>query len=419
MDSIGLYILVIILIAFSAMFSATETAYSSANRIRLKQIAGDGNKRAKLALEITDHFDKMLTAVLIGNNIVNIASASIGTVICTRWFGAAGPAWSTLIMTVIVLIFGEILPKSYAKENAESFALRMATPLHILIQVLTPLVWFFTRLKKLVTPKSGDNSPSVTEEELKFIIEEIEDEGVLESNESELVQSALEFDETSVDEIITHRVDMDAVEVNKPIEELKEMFFNSTHSRIPVYEKKIDNIIGIVHQRDFFKSLLQNGTVDLREIMQEVFFVPTSLKISQLMQEFQKRKCHVAIVTDQYGGVLGIATFEDVLEELVGDIWDESDEVEQEFVQLDNNRYQVNGDMYLRDFFEEIDYEPDDEFETNANTVGGFVLELFERIPDKNEKIDFDRFHFTVGDVEEQRILSVEILIDPAPEEDD
>lgn len=418
MDSIGLYILVVILIVFSAMFSATETAYSSANRIRLKQMAGDGNRHAKLALEITDHFDKMLTAVLIGNNIVNIASASIGTVICTQWFGAAGPAWSTLIMTVVVLIFGEILPKSYAKENAESFALRMATPLHILIKVLTPLVWFFTKLKTLVTPKAAENTPSVTEEELKFIIEEIEDEGVLESDESELVQSALEFDETSVDEIITHRVDMDAVEVNKPLAELKELFFSSTHSRIPVYEKKIDNIIGIVHQRDFFKTLLQKGTVDLRDIMQEVFFVPTTLKISELMQEFQKRKCHVAIVTDQYGGVLGIATFEDVLEELVGDIWDESDEVEQEFVKLEDNRYQVNGDMYLRDFFEEVDYEPDDEFNTNANTVGGFVLELFERIPQKGDKIDFDRFHFTVKDVEEQRIFSVEIQIDPVVEDD-
>ncbi len=417
MDSIGLYILVIILVAMSAIFSGTETAFSSANRIRLKNLASEGNKRAKLALEITDSFDKMLTAVLIGNNIVNIASASIGTVICTQWFGASGPAWSTLIMTLIVLTFGEILPKSFAKEHAEGVALRMAFPLHVLIKVFTPLVWFFINLKKLVTRKPVESAPSVTEEELKYIIEEIEDEGVLESNESELVQSALDFDETSVDEITTHRVDMDAVEVNKPLEELKELFFNSTHSRIPVYEKKIDNIIGIVHQRDFFKALLKNGTVNLREIMQEVFFVPTTLNISELMQEFQKRKCHVAIVTDQYGGVVGLATFEDILEELVGDIWDESDEVEQELVKLSHNRYRINGDMYLRDFFEETDYEPDDDFDFSANTVGGLVLELFERIPEKGETIDFGRFHFTVGDVEEQRILSVEAVVDPEPEE--
>lgn len=418
MDSIGLYILVVILVALSAMFSGTETAFSSANRIRLKNLVNEGNKRAKLALEITDNFDKMLTAVLIGNNIVNIASASIGTVICTQWFGASGPAWSTLIMTLVVLSFGEILPKSFAKEHAEGVALRMAFPLHVLIKVFSPLVWFFTGLKKVVTRKPVESTPSVTEEELKYIIEEIEDEGVLESNESELVQSALDFDETSVDEIITHRVDMDAVEVNKPLDELKELFYNSTHSRIPVYEKKIDNIIGIVHQRDFFKALLKNGTVDLRDIMQEVFFVPTTLKISELMQEFQKRKCHVAIVTDQYGGVVGLATFEDILEELVGDIWDESDEVEQEFVKIDDSHYQVNGDMYLRDFFEEVDYEPDDDFEYSANTVGGFVLELFEHIPVKEEKIEYGRFHFTVKDVEEQRILSVDVVVDPDTEED-
>ncbi len=418
MDSIGLYILVIILVAMSAVFSGTETAFSSANRIRLKNLANEGNKRAKLALQIIDNFDKMLTAVLIGNNIVNIASASIGTVICTQWFGTSGPAWSTLIMTLIVLTFGEILPKSFAKEHAEGVALRMAFPLHVLIKAFTPLVWFFINLKKLVTRKKTETTPSVTEEELKYIIEEIEDEGVLESSESELVQSALDFDETSVDEIITHRVDMDAVEVSKPLEELKELFFNSTHSRIPVYEKKIDNIIGIVHQRDFFKALLKDGTVDLRKIMQEVFFVPTTLNISELMQEFQKRKCHVAIVTDQYGGVVGLATFEDILEELVGDIWDESDEVEQELVKLGHDHYRINGDMYLRDFFEEIDYEPDDKFDYNANTVGGFVLELFERIPEKGETFDYDRFHFTVGNVEEQRILYVEVFVDPAPEEE-
>ena len=170
--------------------------------------------------------------------------------------------------------------------------------------------------------------------------------------------------------------------------------------------------------RDSFKALLKNGTVDLRDIMQEVFFVPTTLKISELMQEFQKRKCHVAIVTDQYGGVVGLATFEDILEELVGDIWDESDEVEQEFVKIDDSHYQVNGDMYLRDFFEEVDYEPDDDFEYSANTVGGFVLELFEHIPVKEEKIEYGRFHFTVKDVEEQRILSVDVVVDPETEED-
>ena len=317
MGDIVLYILIVLLVAMSAFFSATETAFSSVNRIRLKNYAAEGNKKAAKALKVADNFDRALSAILIGNNIVNIASASIGTLIFTKLLGDGPVAVtaSTLVMTVVVLIFGEVLPKSFAKENPERFSLQVASILSILMVLLTPLISLLLGLKKLMSKliKSDKTNPSVTEEELKYIIEEIEDEGVLEEQESELVQSALDFDEITVDEVLTPRVDVDACHVKETPEKVLELFRNGNHSRMPVYEKNIDSILGIITEHSFYKAYSENPQVDIRTLIQDILFVPPSKKISELLRELQRKKMQLAVVVDQYGGTIGIVTIEDIL----------------------------------------------------------------------------------------------------------
>ena len=311
-----LYVVVVILIMFSAFFSGTETAFASVSKIRLKYRAQNGDKRAKTALNILDRFDDALSAILIGNNIVNIGSASLATIICTTYFGESlGPTISTVATTLLVLTFGEILPKTIAKENAESIALTVASALSGIMTLFKPLVWFFVQLKSIVMKlfKSTDHSPSITEEELKYMIEEIEDEGVLEEHESELIQSAMEFTDITVSEIITHRVDVVAVDITESIEAVKQIFLTERFTRLPVYDKNIDNILGIIHDKDFFREYLKSPDFPLSSIVKEVLFVPPKKRISELLKDFQKSKSQMAVVTDQFGGTLGIITVEDIL----------------------------------------------------------------------------------------------------------
>ncbi len=415
-----LYVLVVILVGLSAFFSATETAYSSVSRVRLKNYLAEGDKRAERALKIADHFDRALSAILIGNNVVNIASATIGTMICTNLLGD-GPlaaTVSTLVMTVIVLIFGEVLPKSFAKENAERFALVVAAPLSLLITVLTPLVAALIGLKKLASMliKTGDTTPSVTEEELKFIIEEIEDEGVLEEEESELVQSALEFDDITVSEVLTPRVDVDAVNITDPIEKVLELFRNGSHSRIPVYEKSIDNILGIITASRFYNAYLENPAVDIRGLIQDTLYVPPTKKISELLQELQGKKMQFAVVVDQYGGTIGIVTVEDILEELVGDIWDENEEVEEEVRLIDTRLYEVDGDTNVYDFFDELELDFP-KFKSSSNSIGGWALEMLEHIPELGESFQYEHLTITVNELEDQRITKLTVQLGEVSEE--
>ena len=408
-----LYVVVVILIMFSAFFSGTETAFASVSRIRLKYRAQNGDKRAQTALKVLDRFDDALSAILIGNNIVNIGSASLATTIFTIYFGESlGPTISTVAMTLLVLTFGEILPKTIAKENAESMALAVASVLLAIMTVFKPLVWFFVQLKSLVMRffKASDSSPTMTEEELKYMIEEIEDEGVLEEHESELIQSAMEFTDITVSEIITHRVDVVAVEVTEPIENIKQLFLTERFTRLPVYDKNIDNILGIIHDKDFFREYLQNPSFSLSVIMKEVLFVPPKKRISELLKDFQKSKSQMAVVTDQFGGTLGIITVEDILEELVGEIWDEDEEIVTEYTQIGENRYLVSGDMKVDDFFQEI--LPDDNpYENESSTISRWVMEKMEKVPEPGEGFSDEIVDLTVREAEDQRILQVEIQI--------
>ena len=416
MSDIGLYLAVVILIAMSAFFSATETAFSSLNRIRLKNYAADGNKRAVKALKISDDFDRALSSILIGNNVVNIASASIGTLIFSNLLGNGPTAVtvSTIVMTVVVLIFGEVLPKSLAKESPEKFALAVTPILYALIVLLTPLTALLVGLKKLVTKifKTKNPAPSVTEEELKYIIEEIEDEGVLEEQESELVQSALEFDDITADEILTPRVDIAAVNVNDPPEKVLEAFREGSRSRLPVYEKSIDSIIGTINAKAFLNAYLENPEVSVRSLLQETIFVPPTKKISMLLKEMQRKKLQLAIVVDQYGGTIGIVTVEDILEELVGEIWDEDEDITEEIVPVGENVYEVSGDVNIYDMFEALDLDFP-KFKSTSNSLSGWALEMFERIPEAGESFTYENLTITVLELDEQRILKLKVEVTP------
>lgn len=407
---------IVVLILLSAFFSASETAFSTVNKIRLRNYVDGGSTKAQRALEIAEDYDNVLSTILIGNNVVNIASTAIATILFTNLFGASGAAISTAVMTVLVLTFGEILPKSYAKENSEALALRFAGPLGMLMVVLRPVVWLFVQLKGLMArfTGSGDNSPSVTEQELKVIIETIEGEGVLEEQESDLVQSALEFDEIDAQEVITPRVDMIAVDIDDPIEETIKTVMESRYTRIPVYQGSTDNIIGILQARDLLESIIRGGEIDLRHLLSDPLFVHKTKKISTLLSDFKRNKVHIAVVTDDYGGTMGIVTMEDLLEELVGDIWDEDEEEVEELVQVGENRYEVTGDMNVYEMFEQLGVD-DRSFDSDYNTISGWAMEMLEHIPDVGESFTYKNLTITVLEQENQRIIK--LLVEVTPEE--
>lgn len=415
------YAAICVLLVLSAFFSSVETAFSSVNKIRLKHMAAEGNKKAKKALSIAENFDKALTTILVGNNIVNIFSASLGTVVCTALFGEKGVGISTAAMTVLVLIFGEIFPKSYAKENAEKLALSFAGALSALIFILTPVSVIFMGLKKAVSKlyTKKDASPSVTEDELKYIINEIEEEGVLEEQESDLVRSALEFDDKNVSEIVIPRVKITAVEKNDSIEHIKELFFRDQYSRMPVYEKTIDNIIGFIHERDFFRLTVNNASAEgIDDIIHEVIYITEFKTVSEVLARMQKEKIHMAIVKDQYGGTYGMVTMEDIIEELLGEIYDETDEVCQTFVKVGENTYEAAAELNLSELEEKLSL-PDDYIESESYTVGGWVMELFGRIPENGEEITEGIFTVKVLEAEDNCIIKVRITLSPEKGEED
>ncbi len=407
-------IIIIALLAMSAVFSGAETAFSSVNKIRLKNYAAQGNKRAEKALKIANSFDNALTTILIGNNIVNILSTSISTVLFTELLGPGGVGAATAVMTVLVLIFGEITPKSYAKSHAESVSLVMAEPLWILIKLLTPVVALFRILQNAMKPK--EEQPTVTEDELKYMIEEIEEQGVLEEQESDLVRSALEFDEITVDEILIPRVNVVAVERNEDFNKIKDIFLTEMYSRLPVYEKSVDNITGIITNKSFFR-LVNEGKEDISEIIQDVIHLSDLKLISEALKEMQKNKMHMAVVLDQYGGTKGIITMEDIIEELVGEIYDENDEVIDTFVKTGEDEYEVSGELSIGDLLENLGL-PENEIESSGNTVGGWVMELLGHVAQEGETAESGAFRLTVISVEDKKIQKIRLVISTADEED-
>ena len=401
-------VVIFLLVLLSALFSAMETAFSFANKIRIQQSADGGNKRAKTAQYIIEHFDNALTAILICNNIVNLGCSSIATVLCLNIFGNIGSAIATGATTLLVLTFGEVIPKCLAKENCDSFSLSTAGLLKVLMIILTPLVFVFIKLKALALRIAGghEDTPSVTENELKYIVESIEEEGVLEESESEMVRSALDFDETTAEEILTPRVDVVFLSVDDSPEKIKEIIIENRYSRIPVYENTTDTVIGILHTRDYLEALADGNVPNLRDLLQAPYFVFKTQQLSKILSHFKRTKVHMAIVTDEYGGTLGIVTMEDLLEEIVGEIWDEDEEIERTHYKIGNNEYLVNGDFELDEMLELYDMD-ENAIESDAVTVGGYILEHAGNIPHKRESFEADGFRFTVMEVENQRIMRV------------
>lgn len=401
-----------LLMVLSAVCSATETAFSSCNRIRLKKLADEGNKSAKKALNICENFDKALTAILIGNNVVNILSSALATVFFTERFGSGSVGIATAVMTVLVLIFGEILPKSLAKENSESFSIFMAAPLAVFMFVITPLIWIFSAIKSGVVKLVGsnENAPSVTEEELKYIIEEIADEGVLEEQESDLVRSALEFDEIAIGKILVPRIRIAAVEINESIEDIKDLFIKTKYSRLPVYEKDIDHIVGVIHQADFFEMYVSKKKHDINKIIHEPLYITESKKISETLGLMQKGKMHMAVVVDQYGGTEGICTLEDIIEELVGEIYDESDEEDTSFIRRSKDECDISGELSVTDFLERFDMD-EKTIDTETHSMGGWVMELLDRIPEPGERVFSPPFEMEIKMLDDQKIDRIRIKL--------
>lgn len=389
-DIIKDIIIIIVLIMFSAYFSATETAFTSVNRIRLKNMAGDGDKKAERVLKLSERYDKLLTTILIGNNIVNIAMTSIATILFVDLFGAYGATIATAVITVVVLIFGEITPKSIAKEKPEGFAMVSAPLLKKFMTVLTPVNFIFTKWKELVAKVLKlSSSDAITEDEILTMVEEAESAGSIEEKHSELIQNAIEFYEVSAEDVMTPRPKMRAIDVDCPKEELARLFKETGYSRLPVYEEDIDKIIGVINQKDFHNYILGTGK-NISDYIMPVVFVSTAMKISDLLKKMQQLKTHMAIVIDEYGGTEGLVTMEDIIEELVGEIFDEHDVViSKDIMPLQNGSFRVKCSTNINKVFDyfEIDDMPD------VITVNGWVVMELDKLPQRN-----DTFEKTIGD---------------------
>ncbi|MCI7191847.1 hemolysin family protein [bacterium] len=418
--SIPLLVAMVILVILSGFFSASETAYSSLNQIRLKSRADSGDQKAAQILALSERYDSLLSTILIGNNIVNIALASIGTVFFTGLLGgASGPTVSTAVITVTVLIFGEITPKSMAKEMPEKFASFSAPVLHALITVFTPVNFLFSAWKKFLSRHfHGEENDGITDAELMTMVSEAENDGELTNHESELIRSAIEFDDVEVEEVLTPRVDVVAVADDISMQELADAFDESGYSRLPVYHETIDNIIGVVHEKDYYQAT-RRGSASMDELVAPTLYTTGSTQISALLRTLREKHHHMAVVVDEYGGTEGIVTLEDILEELVGEIWDEHDEETEEFRRQSNGSWLVSGSASVDDLWEELSIPEDREID--SITVSGLVQEKTGRLPKVGDHFTIDRYDGVVTKTAHRRVLEVSLrerkVIAPAPEE--
>ena len=414
--NVPLYIVIIaILLLLSAYFSATETAFLAASKTRLKLLS-EKSKKARLALRLSEDYDRLISTILIGNNLVNIAIASLGTVLFVGLIGDIGATVSTAVITILVLIFGEVCPKSIAKDSPEAFALFSAPLINALIYIFMPISYVLSLIKKLISKlfKTKEDDTAMSQEELLMIVDEVEQEGVIDEDESELLHNAIEFSELSAEDILTHRVDLEAVSIDSDKKEIAHVFSSSKFSRLLVYEDTIDKIIGVIHLKDFYSETAITRK-SIKEIMTPPIFILKNEKIDDLLKKLQKAKSHVAIVLDEYGGTYGMVTMEDILEELVGDIWDEHDEVVEELKEIDENTFHVDGMMNFEDFCEEFDIEA----ESQAISVGGWASEQLEKIPDIGDSFEFENLNITVSDMDVNRVSLLEIKKKPEETEED
>lgn len=401
-------VIIILCVILSGYFSATETAFSSINRVRLKNQAEKGDKRAKQVLRLAEDYDSLLSTILVGNNIVNIGCSSLATILFVKLLGEeAGAGISTLVTTVVVLIFGEISPKSIAKESPEAFARFSAPIIAGLCVALTPVNWLFSQWKKLLSRvfKASD-SQKITQEELVTIVEEAQQEGSIDSDEGTLLRSALNFHDLEVGDILTPRIDVEGISADSTQEEAAKIFADTGFSRLPVYEESLDHIIGILYHKDFFNQIYGTGE-EIRSVIRPAVFVTESKKIDDLMQELKKRKLHIAVVLDEFGGTVGIVTLEDILEELVGEIWDEHDEVLQAVEQVSEREYRISGRASVKKLFELLEVNPD----TDVSTVGGWVMEQLKKIPAAGDSFDYEGAKMIVLEMDEKRIGMIRLIL--------
>ena len=415
-----LIIALVFLVACSAFFSASETAFSSLNQIRLKSRAEDGDASAARVLAMAEKYDKLLSTILIGNNIVNIAAASIGTILFTRALGAErGATMSTIVLTIVVLIFGEVTPKSLAKEMPETVATAVSPMLNLLMVLFTPLTWLFSQWKRLLGHfVHSTEEDTITEGELMTMVSEAENDGELTDRESELIRSAIEFDDVEVEEILTPRVDVVAVEDNTSLDEVAQTFAESGYSRLPVYHDTIDNIIGVVHEKDFYLARLKKET-SLEELVKPTLYTTGSTQISQLLRTLREQHNHLAVVVDEYGGTEGIITLEDILEELVGEIWDEHDEATEDFHKQSDGSWIVLGSASVDDLFETLGL-PEDE-DIDSNTVNGLVQEKTCHLPKVGDRFTLGSYDGVVTRTAKRRVTEVRLTPaeKPEPEKND
>ena len=408
-DSISSILILVLLITISAYFSATETAYSSLNKIKLKSIANKGNKKAKLALELSEKYDSVISTILIGNNIVNIATASLATVLFTKLLGSSGVTVSTIVMTILILIFGEISPKSIAKDIPESFAIVSAPLLNAFCIILKPVNNLFCLWKKVISKVFKIQKHSgITEDEILTIAEEAENEGGINPQQLEIIKSAIELNDQEVIEAFTPRVDMVAIKDSCSKEELLNLFIESGFSRIPVYHDNIDNVIGIINEKDLINIVVNNKNEEISSIIKPLNVIQPHMKLSQLLKVLQNNKSHMALIADEYGGTMGIITLEDILEELVGEIWDEHDKVVNDIEKIAEDEYIVRGNANIEKVLEEFDLE--EEFEVNS--VNGWVMQQFGKIPKVGESFEYKNLKIVIQKATKRCVLEIRITVD-------
>ena len=407
-DSISSILILVLLITMSAYFSATETAYSSLNKIKLKSIANKGNKKAKLALELSEKYDSVISTILIGNNIVNIATASLATVLFTKLLGSSGVTVSTIVMTILILIFGEISPKSIAKDIPESFAIVSAPLLNAFCIILKPVNNLFCLWKKFINKVFKIQKHSgITEDEILTIAEEAENEGGINPQQLEIIKSAIELNDQEVIEAFTPRVDMVAIKDSCSKEELLNLFIESGFSRIPVYHDNIDNVIGIINEKDLINIVVNNKNEEISSIIKPLNVIQPHMKLSQLLKVLQNNKSHMALIADEYGGTMGIITLEDILEELVGEIWDEHDKVVNDIEKIAEDEYIVRGNANIEKVLEEFELE--EEFEVNS--VNGWVMQQFGKIPKVGESFEYKNLKIVVQKATKRCVLEIRITV--------
>ena len=402
-DMLTLIIVLVVLIALSAFFSASETAYSSLRLLRMKTLSQKGNKRAQMVVKLCSDYDELLSTILIGNNVVNIAAATLATILFVELTPEHGATVSTIVMTVLMLLFGEITPKSIAKQIPDVFAMAVAPIISGLVFCVRPFNFLTLKLKKVISRKINvGETDSITENELLTIVDEAEQVGGIDREEGELIHNVIEFNDLQAGDIVTPRTDVVALDENSTADEVIQVFMDSGYSRLPVYSETIDNIIGILNEKDFYHDLDRENK-PITKIMRKAEYIPPSVKISQVLKTFQLKKTHIAVVIDEYGGTVGLLTMEDILEELVGEIWDEHDEVDDGIKELGSNSYSVPTSMEAEDFFEHFGITSDSE----AATVNGWVLEQLDKIPQVGDRFSYDCFQFTVSLVDSRKALEI------------